>query len=243
MEQALGVATGDSTIELTVKYQCKDKHCPNYNHTCFPGGRAGHLTMLNDDLRSWNEQIKNGNANLNSCPNEVLANMIIRKQSNASKKGGGPTVASANTPAPALPQFVINFNGIPASGVGVGGFAPGQESALRSSPPAFEGNDRKNLEEYMQWLCDRNHIDPWEGGLAKAQLQQHHWGFESIRDISTDQWKSMNVADGMVYVIKKRQKQWQKTKWAEAQRALLARENEGVESVGEVGGVSLDDDL
>jgi len=209
-DEQLSVITGEALIELNQTYQCQDKNCSNYQHPCVKAGKIGHLRLTNDDLRRWDEQIRSGKAGVDSCPSDLLADMIMRKDEREGKKRKGTVGVAVGAAVGASPQTVNHFH------IGVGSMGMGGELAFKpptlpeppSSPVAQEGDDRALLAEYMDWLIERNLIDDVEGQSAKDELRTAHWGFANLKSISEKQWVSLRVPTGLAFQICKQRKVW-----------------------------------
>jgi len=61
---------------------------------------------------------------------------------------------------------------------------------------------------YLLWLVSQGIIDRFEGNQAIQKMKEAHWGFESIREITAEQWKRVLVPEGMAHAIRKHQKRW-----------------------------------
>lgn len=85
--QQIAAATNSHILELTSRYQCRDKSCANYNRHCFSMAKLGHLFLSTPDLVAWCEAINGKRTTVAMPPADVVASVIARRSNDRGKKG------------------------------------------------------------------------------------------------------------------------------------------------------------
>lgn len=234
-DRALAVATNDQSLDLTVRYQCRDKTCTNYGYPCYKTKAMGHLHLTALDFSLWNEAIQRKRATLDHPPTEMIAAIMVRRAKAGAKKPGqgSPNKASSS----AGNTYIIHGGG--ASVPGLAGHFGGGEP--RSSPPLIEGSEVTNLKEYLGWLIRKGHLEEPLGQRARAALVSEGWAFSSLREVSAQEWEKMDIPRGAVVTIRQKQKVWILWKQKKA-IADAVREADEVVDLDEIEQVMLLDD-
>lgn len=191
VDNILAAATNDTIPQLTRNFQYHDKTYSNHGFTCSNIGKIGHFALTTTDLVTWNEQVRTGKWDMKSPPPEVLANLFQRRQKAKAKEGreGVGGLIRSHLPGQTVQHFHIGsgFDGISGRS---------RDDILRSSPPAFEGPETQNLQDYLTWLVEKGHLNDIVGGLAQDSLMREAWGFQQLRSISPEDWKDIGIPKG-----------------------------------------------
>lgn len=227
-DQVVAAATNNHVLELTTRWQCKDRTCVNHGHSCFPTKELGHLFIQTHDLTVWNEAIRAGRTTVSSPPTETIAAIIARRNK---AKGRAAQTSPTKATSTAGNTYIISGAGpvgpsLPSGLPGLAGHFWGAPDSLRSSPPVLEGSEVNNLKEYLDWLIGKGHLQADQGRQTKTALLAEGWGFQQLRDISEQDWREMTVPKGAVVIIRQKMKLWiawkEKTAFAEAIQGKVA---------------------
>ena len=169
----LATTTNSSVLDLTTRYQCKDRTCLNHGHTCFPTKQLGHLAVTSLDLTVWNEAIRANRASLNNPPTDMITGIVVRR---FKAKGKSLQVSLTRATSTAGNTYIISGGGGPVSalpGLGWGG-----HNSHRSSPLTFKGSEVDNLKEYLGWLVRKGYLTVELGDRAQSAMLSDGWGFQ-----------------------------------------------------------------
>jgi hypothetical protein len=118
--------------------------------------------------------VRTGKWDIKSPLPEVLANLFQRRQKTKAKEGkeGVGGLIGSYLPSQTVQYFYIRggFGSIISGG--------SRDNTLRSSPPAFEGSETQNLQDYLTWLVEKGHLNDMISGLAQDSLMREAWGFQ-----------------------------------------------------------------
>ena len=76
VEQVIAGATNNFVLDITTRYQCKDRTCVNHGHTCYPGKETGHLALTAVDLMMWNEAIQAKRCSVETPPGQMIISIL-----------------------------------------------------------------------------------------------------------------------------------------------------------------------
>jgi hypothetical protein len=199
--------TGQEARSVMARWECRDKHCPNFTKTCALVNDT-HFKLLPTQIGKWAELIHTGEASVDQLPLQLKPIPLNRG-----------TSKSVKTPDEAV--HTVNYNtyyyGGPGptvqsqlSGCGYQNYANFQ---IPSSPVPFHNDPKDDITEYVAWLSSFCKGQAAELQAAGQKLKEQVVSLATVRNMGDEKWERLKIPLGVGWTLTEKVKdflRWKK---------------------------------